>query len=113
MKKYIAILILAVLAVACVKPTDPEKLVLTSESSLSIPRDGGYKSISFESGSNWFVEYEAEWLDCPVITGPAGTISFSVGAEANTTGSERSTIVKVQLIGYDKKFEVFVSQPSI
>lgn len=113
MKKYIAILVLALLAVACVKPTDPEKLILTSESELVLPRDGGYKSISFESGSRWYVECEADWLEIPVEAGFSGTISFSVGAEGNTTGEARSTTVTVKLMSYDKKFDVLVSQPTI
>ena len=99
--RYIAALILAASAVACVKNEpvgDPE--IRVSQTEVTLSSDGTLKKVVYElvnvsSENEVSVVYDADWLE--VSTLKARVIEFT--ASKNETGAERSADVIVSCTG--------------
>ena len=91
---------------------DIEPLLDISETSISLPEEGGVADITVTSNDHWSINGLTSWLQLSKTSGNSGDTEIQLTAELNNTGSARSTILEISLKNGDFRRLVKVSQDS-
>ena len=92
-------------------PSGDEDLTFTNNTNTAptISHEGGTAKISFTAALSWSVSVYADWLSVSPDEGEAGSGSFVITAEPNTTANERKGVVAIKLSNH-KSYEITVKQ---
>ena len=92
-------------------PSGDEDLTFTNNTNTAptISHEGGTAKISFTAALSWSVSVYADWLSVSPDEGEAGSGSFVITAEPNTTSKERKGVVAIKLSNH-KSYEITVKQ---
>lgn len=92
-------------------PIGDEDLSFTNNTNTapSISHEGGTAKISFTAALSWSVSVYADWLSVSPDEGEAGSGSFVITAEPNTSAKERKGVVAIKLSNH-KSYEITVKQ---
>ena len=92
-------------------PSGDEDLSFTNNTDTTpeISHEGGTARISFTTSMAWSVSVYADWLSVSQDEGEAGSGSFVITAEPNTTTKERKGVVAIKLSNH-KSYEITVKQ---
>ena len=98
MKKYIILLLSAVVAFCGCEGTKPDAsitLIQTSKDEIDVPVDGAKVRLAFVSALEWYAETSDEWLSITPDKGEAGTSYITVQVDKNMGEEKRTGVVNI------------------
>ena len=79
---------------------------------VTIPAEGGTAAFSLNAPVAWKAVAKDNWVSADPANGDAGKVTVTLRADANTTGTSRSTDVTVSATGFNASATVKVTQPA-
>ena len=118
MKKYLNLLVIALLAIiSCENPQlEPEqdpvvgKITLKSDAAIVLSDEGSSEQVEFTATLDWKAVSDQEWLTVTPKAGLAGDASVTMSAEKNTLEESRNAIVTLSCGEDTKTIEVTQKQ---
>lgn len=110
MRKLLASILFAfTILTGCAEP----EIIISDLSAETFPADGGTLTFSFTSSGPWVLEDSSEnvWIDFDLTTGEAGEATVKATADANYTGTTRTSSVRISTEGAEKT--IAFSQESV
>jgi len=93
---WIAGIFITLLAISSCKKTKIQAQLSISNITDTIPEQGGTKSLSFNSNDEWSIDTTGfGWVKINPIAGSSGDATITLTAPANTTGSSRTVLLKL------------------
>ena len=99
-KLFASILFAFTILTGCAEP----EIIISDLSAETFPADGGTLTFSFSSSGPWVLEDSSEnvWIDFDLTTGEAGEATVKATADANYTGTTRTSSVRISTEGAEK-----------